>query len=423
MLLASAAFGGTLAAVRNLAVNGFEVRVLSSERLGAATWSRYTSHSHRVPAESDTQQFLDRLIAIGEMDPGQILIPTSDETTWLYANYADKLATVFRLALPSVSVIRRILDKSLLAEAASKAGIGFLPNWDPVDADELNTLARTLPYPMLIKPRTHVNRLRNDKGVVVNTPAELHKQYSLFIAREEIGSRAVRPFLQPFVKVGNEGVQSIAGFIDRTGDLFVTRRSTKVFQRTQPLGVGVCYESRPPSPSLSRVVHALCRELGYFGMFEVEFISFAGQPTVIDFNPRLYNQVGLDIERGMPLPFFACLDAAGDETGLRDAVEKSKVEGDNQEVLYDRFTLRAILFLMAATSRISREDHAYWRSWIKRNTSHAIDVAAKREDPMPGLIHSCSEIYLGLRSAGRFLRSTSPAAGDPLLRASSRERA
>ncbi len=423
MLLASAAFGGTLAAVRNLAAHGFEVRVLSSERLGAATWSRYTAHSHRVPAESDTQQFLDRLIAIGETDPGQILIPTSDETTWLYASNADKLATVFRLGLPPASVIRRILDKSLLAEAATKAGIGFLPNWDPADDDELNTLARTLPYPILIKPRTHVNRLRNDKGVVVNTPDELHKQYALFIAREQIGSRTVRPFLQPFVKVGSEGVQSIAGFIDRTGDLFVTRRSTKVFQRTQPLGVGVCYELRPPSPSLSEGVHALCRELGYFGMFEVEFISFGGRPTVIDFNPRLYNQVGLDIGRGMPLPLLACLEAVGDQTALRDAVEKSKAEGDNLEVLYDRFTLRAILFLMSATSRISREDHAYWRSWIKQNTAHAIDVAAKRDDPMPGVIHSCSEVYLGLRSAGRFLRSTRPAARDRLLRMSRRERA
>jgi predicted ATP-grasp superfamily ATP-dependent carboligase len=417
VLLASASFGGTIAAVRNLAANGFEVRVLSSQRLGAAAWSRCASRSHRASPESDSHRFLGQLIAIGEADPGQILLPTSDETAWLYANHAERLERHFRMSQPSISVIRRVLDKNLLAQAAATAGIAFLPSWDPLDADELAALAPTLPYPVLIKPRTHVHRLRNHKGVVVDSARELLEQYPLFVAGERIrgfktpsASGTVRPFLQQFVKVGSEGVQSIAGFIDRTGDLFVTRRSTKVFQRTQPLGVGVCYESLPPDPSLSRAVRALCGELGYFGIFEVEFLLFGGRPTVIDFNPRLYNQLGLDIGSGMPLPLLACLDALGDASALRNAIENARAEDYNQKVLYDRFTLRALLFLLAATSRISQEDLAYWRSWIKRNAAHAIDVAAEKEDPMPGFIHSLSEIYLGLRSVGRFLRSTPRAA-------------
>src|SRR5260221_2742653 len=55
----------------------------------------------------------------------------------------------------------------------------------------------------------------------------------------------------------------------------------------------------------------ISRELGYFGLFEVEFLSFDGSWPVIDFNPRLYNQIGLDIGRGMPLPLLTCLDALG----------------------------------------------------------------------------------------------------------------
>ena len=411
MLLASPSFGGTIAAVRNLAANGFDVRVLSGEWLGAAAWSRYCSLSHRAPPESNSRRFLDRLIAIGEAEPGQILLPTSDETTWLYAEYAGQLEKHFRLGQPSVSVIRRILDKNLLAQAAAKAGIGYLPSWDPLDADELRALAPALPYPILIKPRTHVHRLRNDKGVVVSSPRELVEHYSLFVAREDVhraetprASRDVRPFLQPFVNVGSEGVQSIAGFINRKGDLFVTRRSIKVFQRTRPLGVGVCYESLPPAPSLSKAVYALCRELGYFGIFEIEFISQDGRPTVIDFNPRLYNQVGLDIARGMPLPLLGCLEALGDEMALRDAVDSAQAENNSHKVLYDRFTLRAILLVLAATSRISQEDLAYWRSWIKRNAPQAVDVTAQKGDPMPGVIHSIAEVFLGLRSIGRFLR-------------------
>ena len=102
---------------------------------------------------------------------------------------------------------------------------------------------------------------------------------------------------------------------------------------------------------------------------------------------------------------------------MRNAVEKAQTEGENKEVLYDRFTLRAILFALAAASRISQEDLAYWRSWIKQNAAHAIDVAAEKKDPMPGVVHSLSEIFLGLRSFGRFLRSSPRAAQGGLSRA------
>ena len=47
--------------------------------------------------------------------------------------------------------------------------------------------------------------------------------------------------------MGSQAVQSITGFIDRTGEHFVTRRSVKIFQRSQPVGVGVCHRSLPPS--------------------------------------------------------------------------------------------------------------------------------------------------------------------------------
>jgi D-aspartate ligase len=421
VLLASASAGGTIAAVRNLAANGFEVRVLSSEVLGAAAWSRCVTRSYAAPPESENQRFLLRLLEIGKSEPGQILLPTSDETTWLYAKNSELLEPYFRLYQPSISIQRRILDKCLLAEVAGKAGVASLPTWDPQNIDELKALATELPYPILIKPRTHVHRLINNKGAVVGSVNELLEQYQLVIAREKVRdiespllSEAVRPILQQFVNVGSDGIQSVTGFIDRWGKLFVTRRSRKVFQRSRPVGVGVCYESLPPDPSLSRSVHALCCELGYFGMFEVEFLSFAGGWAVIDFNPRLYNQIGLDIGRGLPLPVLACLGALDDEPSLRDMVLKAKPDDATaRAVFYDRFTLQAMLFALAVTSRISHVDLAYWRSWMKQNTACAIDVAAMGQDPLPSVIHALSETCLGLKGIGRFLRSsprTSPGA-------------
>jgi D-aspartate ligase len=157
--------------------------------------------------------------------------------------HAAVLERHFCVYQPSIATMRRILDKKLFADAVARTGLAILPSWDPRNIDDLVELAPTLLYPILIKPRTHVHRIRNDKGVVVRSKSELIRQYQEFVTREReratddpLLPEAGRPILQPLVDVARQGVHSVTGFIDRTGELFVTRRSTKVFQRFQPVG-------------------------------------------------------------------------------------------------------------------------------------------------------------------------------------------
>ena len=111
----------------------------------------------------------------------------------------------------------------------------------------------------------------------------------------------------------------------------------------------------------------LCRELGYFGLFEVEFLYCDGAWAVIDFNPRTFNQIGMDVYRGMPLPYFACLEALGDQEALRTAINASQEPGADRlaTVFCDRFTLQAMLFARVLTRRISRDELTRWRRWLR----------------------------------------------------------
>lgn len=427
VLLASASYAGTLAAARNLGSNGIRVSVMSgprietrwSPRISAAAWSRYCARSYRSPSEQDNERFVAALLAIGAADPGQVLLPTSDETAWLYTVNAAALTRHFHIYQPSLETLQRILDKKQFADTAKAAGVAAVPTWEARSATELQALAPALPYPVLIKPRTHVNRLRNDKGVRVNSAAELLHEYPRFVERERPGPGANPlmpdagiPVLQQFVRVAGEGVCSVSGFVDRSGELFVTRRSKKILQRSQPAGVGVCFESLPPDPELSDAVRRLCRRLGYFGIFEVEFLYCNGVWAVIDFNPRTFNQIGMDIRRGMPLPLLAWLDAAGETEALKSAVAAAQAQSERRPatVFCDRFTLHAILLARMLTKRISREELAYWRSWLRTNADDCVDVAALDGDPMPRIVHVASEIFVGLRAFRRFLRLTPRAA-------------
>jgi D-aspartate ligase len=428
VMLASAAYAGTLAAVRDLSANGIRVSVMSgpridtrwSPRISPAAWSRFCSRSYRAPSENDTERFLSALLAVGAADPGQVLLPTSDDTAWLYTANAAKLAQHFIVYQPPLATLQRLLDKQQFAAAARAAGVAAVPTWEVRNAAELAALAPGLPYPILIKPRTHVMRLRNDKGVRVSTPAELIAEYPRFIERERPGvgvnplmPDAGTPVLQQFVRVAAEGVCSVSGFIDRSGELFVTRRSKKILQRSQPVGVGICFESLPSDPDLSDAVRRLCRELGYFGIFEVEFLYCNGAWAVIDFNPRTFNQIGMDIRRGMPLPLLAWLDAAGQTAALKSAVSAAQAQSNvaSATVFCDRFTLRATLLVRVLTRRITREELARWRSWIRANADNCVDVAAFNGDPLPRIVHVAAEIFVGLRGFRRFLRLTPRTSG------------
>lgn len=364
---------------------------------------------------------------IGAETPGKVLLPTSDETAWLYTCNAAQLARYFRLHQPSVETMERILDKKLLADAAMEAGLAVLPTWEPRGLSDVVASAPSLPYPILIKPRTQLHRVHNDKGAVASSESELIEGFREYLSRES-GSqaflspekvpqeftatpRAAVPLLQQFVEIGPEGVYSVSGFIDQTGELFVTRQASKVLQRSQPAGVGVCFESLPTDPGLSTAVYRLCRELGYFGIFEVEFIRFDGRWAVIDFNPRLFNQAAMDARRGMPLAHLAYLDAAGKTSELREAVAAAQhADEDHPAVFYDRFTLRAILLAKMLTRRASREERLYWQWWMERHATHSVDFAMDTTDRMPGLIHAVSDTVLGIKGIARFLRSTSKSA-------------
>jgi D-aspartate ligase len=411
VLLATAWSGGTLAAARNLFLNGIPVQLLSSQQFSAAAWSNTISKSNICPPESDSERFLERLIELGSRDPGQILLPTSDETAWLYATNADQLRNHFVVYQPPIATLRCVLDKKNLAEAATRAGLDALPMWDPCNTNELLRFEESLPFPLLIKPRSHVHQRSATKGVVVSSKAELIPSYAHYLAERDIIPDALlpgseRPILQPFISTPKDGIHSVTGFIDRSGDIYITRHSRKIFQRSPPLGIGICFESVPKVPGLSEGVYRLCREIGYFGIFEVEFILCDEQWKIIDFNPRLFHQIALDIRRGVPLPHLAFLDATGNTEALRHATASAnKCQDAEKVVLCDRFLFNMFILARTLTLRMSNKERAHWRRWMGQHRRHLIDVVAAETDMWPAVVYVLSELFGGIRRIPQFVQS------------------
>ena len=256
----------------------YSIIVAGHRILEAARWSNRASRFVCCPPIEETDRFIEWLIAYGERRPGHVLLPTSDKTALLFSSNLKALEAHFRLYQPSMETLIKLLDKKRLGEACSRAGLDIIPSWFPSSNDELRVLATKLPYPVLIKPRSQVRRLGRDKGVVVRDPDAFITAYCAYVRRERYLrglselSDADKPMVQQFVESANKTVHSVSGFIDRTGDLMAVRGTRKLLQRMPPVGIGVCFEGVPLDDAPVEAVSRLCREVGYFGVFEVEFL-------------------------------------------------------------------------------------------------------------------------------------------------------
>jgi D-aspartate ligase len=405
-------YGGTLAAVRCLGEQGVPVTVAGDRLLAPARWSRHATRFVRCPPVAQTERFLDWLIAFGRRTPGYVLYPTSDDLAWLFAVHAAELGQLFRMYQPPVETVVNVLDKKRLWLSCQEVGLETVPTWFPNDEAEVQALADTLPFPLLLKARTQVRRMGQNKGVVVASQSDLLSNYRRFAAEnrylpggeQEFGS-ARRPILQQFFEKASSAVYSVTGFVDRSGELFAARGAVKLLQRTQPIGLGVCFQAAPLEQDLVAGVARLCRAVGHFGVFEVEVLCEGDRRMVIDFNPRFYGQMGFDLRRGLPLALFAWLGACGEEGELRERIQAATKGPDGPGMIYcHRVVFEMMLFVRQLAGHMSSAEQHRWRQWFAQHRGGAVDASADTDDQLPGLVHTMAELLAGARALPRVLR-------------------
>ena len=133
-----------------------------------------------------------------------------------------------------------------------------LKSWMVRNEAAIAQIADTLIFPLIIKPRTHVRRRRNDKGEVVANHDQLVRalrrigRSERFFDADGDHASSREFFLQQFVDVFPKGVLSVTGFMDRSGTHFVAGAARKILLRTEPAGVGVCFEINAARPRACR---------------------------------------------------------------------------------------------------------------------------------------------------------------------------
>ena len=412
MLLTVAGFYGTLAATRAVGRSGVPVVMADSRLLAPARWSRFVSRREQCPPMDEPQQLLQWLLDFGAREPGAVLYPTCDELAWLFSRHREELGRVFRLYQPPLEAVYGLLHKGRLQAHAQAVGLDVPPTFFPKDEAELEVVAQQVHYPVLLKPQTQIFHAMHSKGQQAETPQQLREGFRAACAEDtyagalhDFDPDATRPMVQEFFTEAAEGIYSISGFIDEAGRLVAARAANKVLQRPRKLGIGLCFEGAEVEPALAAGLEALAKRVGYYGVFEAEFIRAGGRALLIDFNPRFYSQMAFEEDRGLSLPRLVHAAACGDQARMDALVAAASAwRPEARKVYRHGFVLEVTLLAQGLSGRFTRDEVRHWRSWAEQARGHTTDAVADREDWLPGMVDKVGHLLHYARYPRSFVR-------------------
>jgi D-aspartate ligase len=412
ILLSDAGYYGTLATARALGRLGVPVTMADPTRVASALWSRHVTRRLQCPPTHDVDRMVPWLVELGRRER-HVVYATSDDLSFALALRHDELREHFDFYQPDLESLMSALDKSRLMSLARASGLDAPETWLPETDAEAEDIAREVGGPLVIKPRTQAQMRTHLKGRILHAPTAAREAYATFRKRNAYGPEmaerypsATRPMLQRFHPEAVEQVYSLAGFRDRSGKHFVVRAATKVLQRPRQLGIGLCFESSEVDETLAAGVRMLCERIGYFGIFEAEFIRAGGRSLLIDFNARLYNQIGFDVARGLPLPELVYRAALGqDDEVARLVAEIPADDGAGPRAFCNSFGLAVLVRARRLSGRMSSEDAERLRSWLGDRAGMVVDAVADPDDPRPLRFEVAQQIYHYVRHPRAFVRT------------------
>lgn len=406
ILLGNAGYYGTLAAIRSLGRIGVPVVSIDSSPISLGKYSRYSVAHLRSPPFEQTSQWTEWLLTAGKSFAGSVIYATSDAVSYALAKYRSELSALFLLFQPDLETMMCLLDKGQLLFHARAVGIDTPETWLPRSREEAWQLANEIPKELIVKPRCQLAVRNYTKGTVTQTGTDdLMNEFDRMVAvgpHDPDFARAnpevMLPMFQVYHREAVDRVYSLSGFRDRSGTRTAMLAAVKVMQRPRCLGIGLCFEEAPVDTALAAQVLALCERIGYYGAFECEFIQTGNRYLLIDFNARFFNQIGLDISRGLDLPNLVYAAAAGQDSKVDELIGAfQKREAGRPYAFCNSFQFALMTRARRVLGSMSPEEESYWRQWRAPSERVMVDATFDADDSLPYTVDAAQQLFLSLR--------------------------
>ncbi|MDX3753586.1 ATP-grasp domain-containing protein [Streptomyces sp. AK08-02] len=299
---------GTLGAVRSLGRAGVDVHLIADVAGSPVRRSRFVRQLHPPPrpgaAPADIARTLLRVAS--QIARPAVLIPLDDASAVAVGRARAELAPAFLLPQQPGALAERVADKAELAALCAALDMPHPPTLIPDSAADAAATAWHLGLPAVAKwSRPWLLPADSDlRSTVVVRSARQARE--LYLRTEEAGSRLL---LQAFLPPGPDLDWFCHGYADRTGTVRGGGPGRKL--HAWPRGAGLTAVGHwTPNASVQALTERLIGELGYRGIFDLDFRRCAttGAYHLLDFNPRpgaqfrlFTDSAGLDVVRAQHL--------------------------------------------------------------------------------------------------------------------------
>jgi D-aspartate ligase len=413
ILLGNASYYGTLAAVRSLGRAGVKVVTVDPSMICHSRYSRYSSQHLRCPAFEESSAWAEWLFQKARIGPRRAIYATSDAVSFALARYRNELSADFELYQPDLNTVMSILDKGLLMQNARAIGMETPPTWFPQNGAEAAKIAIEAGGTVLIKPRSQLAQRTKTKGTIVESCG--HRMQSIFdgyLKDQSTNSEFAKqcpvtmaPLIQQYYPQAVENVYSLSGFREEIGGGVIMRAARKIVQQPRGIGIGLCFEPTLVDPLLADQTKRLCERIGYYGVFELEFIFAEGKAMLIDFNGRFYHQMAFDIARGMELPALAYAAATKNQAEVSQLITHGNSgKHDNVAGFCNHFVLATMIKMQRILRTMSRKDAARWLNWSRGSHGKIIDAVKDPNDALPAFVDVAQYLLDALRHPRAYVR-------------------
>ncbi len=305
-----------LAAARELGCGGIEVYVLS-RKPGPAARSRFARFVEVPNLYTDHRRWMDAICEFGKTLPAApVLVATEDAALLALDHYQRELDGNFVLPYPGSGIVTTIVDKRALYDAAQRVHVTAPEHREIADATELRDMP---PNGWLVKPafryqlsETGVRSARQMLGGTKAVAGDLE------LAVQSVLDAGFPPLLQEAIPGGFEDLVTVAMYLRKDGSLGDFYTTRKYCEYPEPFGDGLIVRT-VRDPGVVEPAVRLMREMGYWGLCEVEFKKDRrdGRFKLLDANPRPWLWMSLGTRSGKHLLLSAYSAATGQRCATR----------------------------------------------------------------------------------------------------------
>lgn len=297
-----------LSFARSLGRRGVPTLMLASKQL-LGSYTRFGLVVGMPAVEERAAEWMELLdLVASRVATPAVLFATADPHCIWVARQAERLHRSFRFLLPSAETVERIINKREQYAVAEAAGVKIPKTFYPESVADVERLADTLSYPVILKPhQAHLGRerLRNRKVLVLNSPSELRSAY---VQYADGGSFMI----QDVIPGGDDALFSYSAYWDEDGreQAWLTRQKLRQYPPT--FGDGSCQRT-VDAPAVADLSRRLLRAFNYRGLVGVEFKWDVRDKTyrLMEINARTVSGNQLAISAGIDFPWIAYRHLAG----------------------------------------------------------------------------------------------------------------